>query len=148
MFSQFFVLSLRGDTILHKDCKYIYLTYHTLATRILTQAPLCKILILNATDSIVIESNRILEYFIHLKHRSYAWMYDVWCSLENWIYVWLGNTSWFVIFIYAYLPFPPEHSTLYQISAKESQEKNLTRCIHTKWHSLRTLMTKLVLIFS
>ena len=22
MFSQFFVLSLRGDTILHKDCKY------------------------------------------------------------------------------------------------------------------------------
>ena len=24
MFSQFFVLSLRGDTILHKDCKYSY----------------------------------------------------------------------------------------------------------------------------
>ena len=23
MFSQFFVLSLRGDTILHKDCKYL-----------------------------------------------------------------------------------------------------------------------------
>ena len=26
MFSQFFVLSLRGDTILHKDCKYTYLS--------------------------------------------------------------------------------------------------------------------------
>ena len=25
MFSQFFVLSLRGDTILHKDCKFTYL---------------------------------------------------------------------------------------------------------------------------
>lgn len=23
MYSQFFVLSLRGDTILHKDCKYL-----------------------------------------------------------------------------------------------------------------------------
>ena len=120
MFSQFFVLSLRGDTILHKDCKYIYLTYQPLATRILTQAPLCTHS--QRFDSIVIESNRILEHFIHLKHRSYAWMYDVWCSLENWIYVWLGNTSWFVIFIYAYLPFPPEHSTLYQRISREKSD--------------------------
>ena len=30
MFSQFFVLSLRGDTILHKDCKFLFIITSTL----------------------------------------------------------------------------------------------------------------------
>ena len=54
MFSQFFVLSLRGDTILHKDCKYKTFQLVPMAPSALPSAPECKLKLLAAQSKAVI----------------------------------------------------------------------------------------------